>query len=55
MVAVLGVRDDQKLERLIDQARQTGVLEAVNFNCPGQTVVAGDELAGKTHANCPGK
>lgn len=45
MVAVLGVRDDQKLERLIQEARQTGILEAVNFNCPGQTVVAGDEQA----------
>ncbi len=45
MVAVLGVRDDQKLAQFIEQARQTGILEAVNFNCPGQTVVAGDELA----------
>ncbi len=40
MAAVLGLTDQQVLDLCAEQA-QDGVLEAVNFNAPGQVVIAG--------------
>jgi len=41
MAAVLGLEND-KLAEVCEQASQGQVVEAVNFNAPGQVVVAGD-------------
>ncbi len=43
MCAVLG--DLDKVQACIKSVKTAGVLEAVNFNCPGQTVVAGENDA----------
>lgn len=43
MVAALGKRD--KILEVVEQAREDGILEGVNFNSPKQTVVAGDKKA----------
>ena len=43
MAAGLGKRD--KILELVEQAREGGILEGVNFNSPKQTVVAGDKEA----------
>lgn len=43
MVAALGKRDN--ILELVEQTRQDGILEGVNFNSPKQTVVAGDKTA----------
>jgi len=40
MVSIIGL-DEDKVRQLCDEARQGEVLEPVNFNCPGQTVVSG--------------
>lgn len=40
MAAVLGL-DDERIMELCDEASTIGVAEAVNFNSPGQVVVAG--------------
>ncbi len=42
MAAVLG-KTAEEVEALTGQFRGDGVLLAVNYNCPGQTVVAGDQ------------
>ena len=42
MAAVLGKNEEQILE-LIAATEEKDVLLPVNFNCPGQIVVAGDE------------
>jgi [acyl-carrier-protein] S-malonyltransferase len=42
MAAVLG-KSAEEVEKIVLSVRSAGVLEAVNYNCPGQTVVAGDE------------
>lgn len=44
MAAVLGLEDEQVVA-LCAQAAQDGVVEAVNFNSPGQVVIAGDAQA----------
>ena len=44
MAAVLGL-DDEAVETLCTAAAGGGVAEAVNFNSPGQVVVAGDSRA----------
>lgn len=44
MAAVLGLEDDQVVA-LCAQSAQGGVVEAVNFNSPGQVVIAGDAQA----------
>ena len=44
MAAVLGLEDEQVVA-LCAQAAQSGVVEAVNFNSPGQVVIAGDAQA----------
>jgi [acyl-carrier-protein] S-malonyltransferase len=41
MAAVLGL-DDETVVALCAEAAQDGVVEAVNFNSPGQVVIAGD-------------
>jgi [acyl-carrier-protein] S-malonyltransferase len=41
MVSVLGL-DEEQIAAVCDQARQGGVLQAANFNSPGQIVVSGD-------------
>ena len=43
MAAVIGNR--KKIIEVVDDARGDDVLEAVNFNSPNQTAVAGDEVA----------
>jgi [acyl-carrier-protein] S-malonyltransferase len=43
MAAVLGDKDD--ILALVETSRGNDVLEAVNFNSAGQTVIAGDALA----------
>lgn len=45
MAAGLGKRED--ILRIVEEARQGGILEGVNFNSPKQTVVAGDKEAVK--------
>jgi [acyl-carrier-protein] S-malonyltransferase len=42
MYAVIGFDDDRLLE-IVGQPRYAGQVFAVNFNCPGQTVIAGFE------------
>lgn len=42
MVAVLGLDKSEICDILGERGSGERVLEAVNFNCPGQTVVAGD-------------
>ncbi len=42
MVAVLG-KTANEVEAIVGHVKSNGVLQAVNYNCPGQTVVAGDE------------
>ncbi len=44
MAAVLGL-DDDAVRKLCEQASQGDVLEAVNFNSPGQVVIAGTAAA----------
>ncbi len=40
MVSILGL-DEDKVRQLCDEARDSELLEPVNFNCPGQIVVSG--------------
>lgn len=44
MAALLGL-DDDSVSEVCEQAAQGQVVEAVNFNSPGQVVIAGDTLA----------
>jgi [acyl-carrier-protein] S-malonyltransferase len=44
MVAILGL-EDQKIIELCIKANEIGVVEAVNFNSPGQVVIAGEKKA----------
>lgn len=44
MAAILGI-DDQVVIDVCNAARQDGVADAVNFNSPGQVVIAGDTAA----------
>ena len=45
MAAIIGL-DDQKIIDVCNQITQSsGTVEAVNFNCPGQTVIAGTTQA----------
>ena len=43
MAAALGKRE--KILDLVEQSREDGIMEGVNFNSPKQTVVAGDKAA----------
>lgn len=49
MVAALGRRED--ILAAVEEARENGILEGVNFNSPRQTVVAGDKEALKRFRN----
>ena len=40
MAAVIGL-DDETIISVCDEASSAGAVQAVNFNCPGQTVIAG--------------
>jgi [acyl-carrier-protein] S-malonyltransferase len=44
MAAILGL-DDSVIQDICTEAAQGGVVEAVNFNSPGQVVIAGDHQA----------
>ena len=44
MAAVLGL-SDEAVEAALETVRSEGVIEAVNFNSPGQVVVAGEKAA----------
>ncbi|GAB6180588.1 ACP S-malonyltransferase [Desulfotomaculum defluvii] len=44
MAAILGL-DRQKVITCCQEASANGVVEPVNFNCPGQIVIAGDKVA----------
>jgi [acyl-carrier-protein] S-malonyltransferase len=44
MVSIIGL-DEAKVAQLCDEARENEILEAVNFNCPGQIVVSGSKTA----------
>jgi len=44
MVSIIGLDNDQ-VEKICNEARQGELLEAVNFNCPGQIVVSGGKKA----------
>jgi [acyl-carrier-protein] S-malonyltransferase len=44
MAAILGLDDEQVIE-ICRQCSSSGVVEAVNFNSPGQVVIAGDKEA----------
>lgn len=45
MAALLGLEDDRVRDLCAEAASQGGVVEAVNFNAPGQVVVAGDKAS----------
>ncbi len=44
MAAILGLDDEQVIE-ICNQSNSLGVVEAVNFNSPGQVVIAGEKEA----------
>ena len=44
MAAILGL-DDEKVIEICSNANKLGVVEAVNFNSPGQVVIAGEKKA----------
>ena len=44
MAAVIGLANDD-VEAAVAEARETGRVEAVNFNAPGQVVIAGEKAA----------
>jgi len=44
MAAILGL-DDEKVIEICTQSKTSGVVEAVNFNSPGQVVIAGENEA----------
>lgn len=41
MAAIIGLADDVIVEACEKASRSDGAVQAVNFNCPGQTVIAG--------------
>ena len=44
MVSIIGL-DEEKVQQLCNEAAQGELLQAVNFNCPGQIVVSGSKSA----------
>lgn len=44
MAAVIGLKDED-VEAACEEARAVGAVEAVNFNAPGQVVIAGEKAA----------
>ena len=53
MAAVIGLADDD-VEAAVAEARETGRVEAVNFNAPGQVVIAGEKAAVARAIELPG-
>ncbi|MHC4546586.1 MAG: ACP S-malonyltransferase [Planctomycetota bacterium] len=49
MVSIIGL-DEEKVQQLCTEAGQGELLQAVNFNCPGQIVVSGAKAACKRAA-----
>ena len=45
MAAVLGVADDQVVEICASSSTDVDIVQAVNFNSPGQVVIAGSNAA----------
>ncbi|MCG8346112.1 MAG: ACP S-malonyltransferase, partial [Chlorobiales bacterium] len=41
MAAIIGM-NNEALEYLLEKARPSGIVQAANFNSPGQTVISGD-------------
>ena len=41
MAAIIGLSDDVILDACEKSTKEAGAVQAVNFNCPGQTVIAG--------------
>lgn len=44
MAALIGLNEAQVLE-ICDKAKDSGIVQAANFNCPGQIVISGDIAA----------
>lgn len=44
MAALIGLSESQVLE-ICDKSKEAGIVQAANFNCPGQIVVSGDIAA----------
>jgi [acyl-carrier-protein] S-malonyltransferase len=44
MCAILGLAED-KVREACDEAKSIGIVEAANFNCPGQIVIGGENKA----------
>ena len=51
MAAIIGLRDEDVLAAC-EEARGEGAVEAVNFNAPGQVVIAGEKAALKKAIEC---
>jgi [acyl-carrier-protein] S-malonyltransferase len=51
MAAIIGLEDPQVLEACLE-AGSSGVVEAVNFNAPGQVVIAGERAAVQRAIEC---
>ena len=51
MAAILGLAEDKIKEICADISKEGGVVQAVNFNCPGQIVIAGSTKAVEEAAN----
>ncbi|MGL4847884.1 MAG: ACP S-malonyltransferase [Clostridium sp.] len=41
MAAILKLKED-KLNELVDNCKELGIIEIANYNCPGQTVIGGE-------------
>ncbi|HKL09838.1 MAG TPA: ACP S-malonyltransferase [Clostridia bacterium] len=41
MAAIIGL-DEEKVQEAVDEAKQYGIVECANFNCPGQIVIGGE-------------
>jgi [acyl-carrier-protein] S-malonyltransferase len=42
MAAIIGLEDDE-VRSVCDEAKSVGLVNPANFNCPGQTVISGEE------------
>lgn len=51
MAAIIGLRDEDVLAAC-EEARSEGAVEAVNFNAPGQVVIAGEKAALRKAIEC---
>lgn len=53
MLALLGAAPEA-IEQAVEQARAEGFVQVANYNCPGQTVIAGEEAAARKAAELSG-